>query len=63
VDRRPYVCWYRFREALELLDHAGFDVTWTASTTQIECDDAPCDPRSGDLAALDGMLYVVCRRT
>jgi ubiquinone/menaquinone biosynthesis C-methylase UbiE len=63
VDRGPYVYWYRLHEALDHLDHAGFNVTWTASTAQIERDaDAGFDPRRGDLAALDGMLYVTCRR-
>jgi len=63
VDRRPYVYWYRFGEALDLLDHAGFDVSWTASTAQIEPDDdAAFDPRGGDVAALGGMLYVACLR-
>ncbi len=63
ADRRPHVYWYRFHEALDLLDHAGFDVRWTASTAQVERDDdTGFDPRRGDLAALDGMLYVACRR-
>ena len=63
VDTRPYVYWYRFREALDQLTHVGFDVCWTASTAQIERDDdRGFDPRRGDLAALDGMLYVACRR-
>jgi ubiquinone/menaquinone biosynthesis C-methylase UbiE len=63
ADRRPYVYWYRFHEALDLLDHAGFDVRWIASTAQIERGhDTGFDPWRGDLAALDGMLYVACRR-
>lgn len=63
VDRGPYVYCYRFREALDSLQHAGFDAIWTASTAQIESDpDAGFDSQRGDPSALDGMLYVACRR-
>jgi SAM-dependent methyltransferase len=63
LDRRPYVYWYRFHEALDLLEESGFEVTWTASTAQIERDpQATFDRHRGSLDELGGMLYVACRR-
>ena len=63
VDRPPYVYWYRFREALELLDRSGLRVTWAGSTAQIG-GHAPVAgrPHQLDPSALGGMLYVACRR-
>jgi SAM-dependent methyltransferase len=63
VDRPPYVYWYRFREALDVLDRAGLRVTWAASTAQmLGRGSLGGDPRELDPSALDGMLYVACRR-
>lgn len=63
VDKRPYVYWYRLREAVAHLDRAGFDVTWAGSTAQVEDDpDAGLDPEHADPAVLGGMVYVACRR-
>jgi len=63
LDRAPYVYWYRLREALGELDHAGFDITWTASTAQIEREpETALDPETDDPARLHGMVYVACRR-
>jgi SAM-dependent methyltransferase len=62
ADRGPYVYWYRFREALESLDRAGFGVVWTGSTTQALQDPGAYDARRLEPSVLDGMLYVACRR-
>lgn len=63
VDRKPYVYWYRFREALDSLSRAGFVVTWVGSCAQLGADGSAHDWQRLDPTALDGMLYVVCRRT
>jgi hypothetical protein len=62
VDRSPYVYWCRFREALDSLDRGGFRVTWAASTVQMRRCESLGDRRHVDPSALDGMLYVACRR-
>ena len=62
ADRRPYVYWYRFREALDALDRAGFGVVWAGSTAQVLQDPTAYDPRRLDPSVLDGMLFVACRR-
>ena len=62
ADRKPYVYWYRFREALDSLVGAGFSVTWVGSTAQVGDDTWLCEPQRLYPSALDGMLYVVCRR-
>jgi len=63
ADRAPYVYWYRLDEALDSLAQAGFAVTWAGSTKQIVDPASGRDARQLDRSRLDGMLYVVCRRT
>jgi SAM-dependent methyltransferase len=62
VDRRPYVYWYRFREALDALARARFGITWVGSTAQVASGAWECDPKRLDRSNLEGMLYVACRK-
>jgi SAM-dependent methyltransferase len=62
ADSTPYVYWYKYREALDSLDRAGFRVTWVASSAQVGADESACDPQRLEASALEGMLYAVCRR-
>jgi ubiquinone/menaquinone biosynthesis C-methylase UbiE len=62
VDRRPYVYWYRFREALDALARARFGITWVGSTAQVASGAWERDPQRLDRSNLEGMLYVACRK-